>query len=439
MRAQNKDLFTTVITQLWRLVSGPFTLILIPLYLTEQIQGYWFLYLSLATLTVLADLGFSNIILQFSAHEFAFLSFNEKGTLIGAKKNLKKIGSLFRFSIKWISIVCCTVFPIMYIIGLWFLKRDGVLDRFILSWTIFSVASVINFFSYSLMSFIEGMNRIYTIQIFKLFITITNTVILILILLLGGNIYALVLSSFISGLLSLLALGFKFFKLFKQILHLSNNYAYPWKNEILPLFTKYALSFASGYFIFSIFVPVMQYYRGPVDAGKIGISITLVTAIFSLSNIWIYTITPQMNILVSQNEKSLLDSLFSKRLTYAAITYLGISLIFILANSLLKNYWIFPRIFSRFLSLQGILILMLCYFFQLLINSWATYIRAFKKEIYIIPSIALAVWVSLSTILAAIHLNSENYFIGFLSSYIWWLPVAYIIFLKFKTKINAHS
>ena len=78
-----KDIYATLINQLWRLVSGPIMMLLIPLFLTEIQQGYWYLFTSLSALSIFADLGFSNIILQFSAHEFAFLSFSDDGSLVG--------------------------------------------------------------------------------------------------------------------------------------------------------------------------------------------------------------------------------------------------------------------------------------------------------------------------------------------------------------------
>ena len=72
----DKDLVNTAINQLYRLVSGPLMLLFIPLYLTQEEQGYWYTFSSVAALAVFADLGFSHIILQFSAYEFAFLKFN---------------------------------------------------------------------------------------------------------------------------------------------------------------------------------------------------------------------------------------------------------------------------------------------------------------------------------------------------------------------------
>src|SRR3990172_8747929 len=67
----------TGLHQFWKLISGLLTLILIPMFLTKEEQGYWFTIMSMATLVMLADLGFSNIIMQFAAHEFAFLRFDD--------------------------------------------------------------------------------------------------------------------------------------------------------------------------------------------------------------------------------------------------------------------------------------------------------------------------------------------------------------------------
>jgi len=51
----------TLTNSLWRIVSGPVTLIFIPLFLTPEIQGYWYTFGSLAALSIFADLGFTTI------------------------------------------------------------------------------------------------------------------------------------------------------------------------------------------------------------------------------------------------------------------------------------------------------------------------------------------------------------------------------------------
>ena len=52
------DILATFFNQAWRLIAGPLMLLLIPLYLTEEQQGYWYLFGSVAALSTFADLGF---------------------------------------------------------------------------------------------------------------------------------------------------------------------------------------------------------------------------------------------------------------------------------------------------------------------------------------------------------------------------------------------
>lgn len=431
---QRKDLLSTSLNQLWRLISGPLTMFLIPIFLSQTEQGYWYLFGSISALSVLADLGFSNIILQFSAHEFAHLSYNNEGCLIGDEYYIKKTGSFFRFTLKWTCNICLIAFPIIYLVGIWFFCRDRVISIYILPWTIFSIGALILFFSNIILSYVEGMNKIGVIQNIRLGGAVINTMVVSIILIFGGNIYALALGQLLSSILISFSLFTRFRRLFSQVLTISKKFIYNWRQEVIPLFSRYSLSFMSGYFIFNIYTPLMQYFYGPIESGKVGITLALVTSIFSMSNIWMYTITPKMNMLVSQNNKEALDILFNKRLVYSLITYIAISFFLFFFFIIFKDFWIFPRIISRFLSVKTILMVLTCYFFQLMINSWATYLRAHKKEPYMTPSIISAVWITLATILVGTFLSPEFFFLGFLSSYIWWLPLAYIIYIRCQNK-----
>lgn len=66
----------------------------------------------------------------------------------------------------------------------------------------------------------------------------------------------------------------------------------------------------------------MHYFHGPVYSGKIGISMSLLTSMFSFSTIFIYTITPKINMLIEKKEWHELDRLFNKRLVLSGIAYL---------------------------------------------------------------------------------------------------------------------
>ena len=241
-----KDIFATLINQIWRLVSGPIIMLLIPLFLTETQQGYWYLFTSLSALSIFADLGFSNIILQFSAHEFAFLSFSKDGILIGDKEHLNKLASFFKFTIKWIATIGIVVFPIIYIIGIIYFVRDDVLAVYLLPWTIYTIGSLVNFLNTSILSFIEGLNKIAEVQKIRFVVNIVYTCIIAIVLVLHGNIFALALGMFVSACTIFISLFGKFKGFLSQLLTIAKAYTYPWRKEVMPLFIKYALSFSSG-------------------------------------------------------------------------------------------------------------------------------------------------------------------------------------------------
>jgi len=427
-----QDILATFSNQFWRLLSGPLMLLVIPFYLTQVQQGYWYLFSSLAALRIFADLGFSNIILQFSAHEYAHLSFNLYGELTGDKYDIQKLGSFFRFVIKWLVIMCSVIFPIIFVTGVFFLVRDKVVSIYIVPWIIYSVGSLIDFFNNSIFSFIEGMDQIAKVQRSRLYVGIINTIVLIGCLLLHWNIYALSLAMLLSSSFMFVTIFYTFGEVIAKIWRYSQNFIYPWKREILPLFKKYVLSFASGYFIFQIYTPLIHYFHGPVYSGKVGISLSLVTAIFTFSNIWMYTITPRINMLVARKQWNTLDIMFHKRLFLGIVTYVSIVVMLVLLVRFFGSYAVITKIFERFLSIKSLTIIILSYFMQFFVNSWAVYLRGHKQEPYWFVSILSAIWVLVITLYAGKYLTPEYFFVGLLSGYLWGLPVCYIIYRYLK-------
>lgn len=433
MEKKYKDILSTFINLAWRLISGPLSLLLIPLYLSPEQQGYWYLFGSIAAMSTFADLGFSNIILQFSAHEFAFLSIKER-LLVGEEKYIQKLGSFLRFVIKWLSLMCSIAYPIIFIVGVFFFHRDAVLNVYLIPWIIYSAGSLINFFNNSVLSFIEGLNQIDKIQRSRFIVAVINTLVVVTGLICKFNIYALAFAMILSSSFMFVTIFVTFGNIIKQLWHASKDFFYPWRKEILPLFRKYVLSFASGYFLFQIYTPLMHYFHGAVLGGKVGITMSLVTAMFSFSNIWIYTITPKINILIEQKDWNVLDKLFHKRLLLSLLSYMLICLCLVLSVFIFGKYRLMTRIAERFLPYKAMILLIVSYFLQLMVNSWAVYLRGHKQEPFWWTSIISAIWVFLITLFAGKFLPPTLFFIGLFTSYFWGIPLSYYIFAKDKNK-----
>lgn len=60
------------------------------------------------------------------------------------------------------------------------------------------------------------------------------------------------------------------------------------------------------------------------------------------------------------------------------------------------------------------------------------YLRGHKQEPLMALSLVSALYVALTTILCAQYLPKEYLFVGFLSSYLWGIPIVYRIYRRYK-------
>lgn len=425
----NKDFRHTAINQVWRLFSGPLLLVLLPLYLTPEVQGYWYTFISLAALAIFADMGFSTILLLFSAHEFAHLEFKSDKTVIGNEHHLTRLSTLLRFSAKWSSLMALIIFPIVLIIGYTILNAKDTSTDWKGAWFIYGVASIFVFINSMALSFIEGCNSVGDVQRIRFHVSVVIFITTLILLVSGVNLYALSLSLLAGALTGTTLILLRYNRMLYQLYKKAIGKPHSWMQETMPLIWRFAVSWISGYFIFSIFTPLAFHYYGTIEAGKVGLSIAVCMAVFSIANIWITIITPRMSIYVAQKEYVRLNSDFKKHTLLAILTYaLGIIALCI-ALTILRDHL---PIINRLVPIPSFLIIALAYLAQLAINSMAVYMRVHKHEPMVPVSVFNGIYVSIITTLIAVYLPFEYFFLGFLSAYLIVLPWVYKIFIRHK-------
>lgn len=425
----NKDFIFTILSFTWRLISGPVTLIFIPILLSVETQGYWYTFLSLSALSIFADMGFTTIVTQFAAHEFAHLTINEDGVYVGEVYYLNRLGSLLRFIIKWSLLVSIIAFPVIALIGIIMFSSKETSISWLVPWMFFIFSSSIGFFINIVLSFFEGCNQIAKVQKNRFISSIINTIIIWMCLFLNLGLFSLSIAAIIGYISSLILLLMNFKNNIRQLLSFQKDKSSIWKKEFLRLIWKYALSWSSGYFIFQIYTPLMFQFHGSIYAGKVGISLSLCSAIFTLSNVWIYIKTPKLNMLASQKKWIGMDKILFNSVSMSIFTYiLGVSIVFAL-------YFVFGQkilFFTRFLGVVPMISLFASWLFQIVISGIATYLRAHKEEPLVIYSIVIAIYTSLSTYLIAKYLSADFLFLGLLSSYIFAIPWIIYIYIDRK-------
>lgn len=429
----HKDLFSTFLNQIWRIFSGPLILLSIPFFLTPEVQGFWYTFISLAALSVLADLGFSNIILQFSAHEFAFLRFKANMTLEGDTYHLCKLSDFFRFSTRWLVKVIFLIFPLIIVGGYFFISYRAsyaaTVSGWIPAWIIYAFASAFVFMNSILLSFFEGLNLVGKVQQLRFQIAVATTITMLLGLILHLELFALALSNIVGSLVGLTLIFKNFKNLIWQLFNIEPHKIYNWWPEFYPLICRYAISWGSGFLVFQLFTPMTFYFHGPVAAGKIGISIAMWTAGFNIAISWITAITPKMNMLIAEKKWNYLDNIFKNGLIKSIGTMIiGGSLFFALEYCLYSDLLFFHRI----LEPKGMGILFIAWLLQVITNAMAIYLRAHKKEPLVHVSCLNAVIVIIGTLICGKFLDEAYLFGGFFVGSLIQCPLVYLIFCSFR-------
>lgn len=432
----DKDLLNTSLNQGFKIIAGPLLLVFIPLFLSPEIQGYWFSFISLSALSVLADLGFTMIIMQYSAHEFAFLKV-VKNTIIPINHedriHLEKLSSLLRFSIIWVLKIVIIAFPVILIIGFLFFNSDSNKIEWRLPWVIYTVGAAINFINYLILSFLEGCNNLAITQRFRFYNILINYCSIFFLLYIGANLYALAISILLSSILTAIIISFRFKTILKQLWGISRIANYNWSSEFWSFFKKYSVSVVSGFLVVQIFTPLSFIYYGAVAAGKIGLTMGICTAIFSISQIWLLSISPRINILASQKKWEIMNKLLKKRQILAIGTYLLGIIIFCFVYFLIQNS-VFFELTNRLLPLFGIVILLVSWLLQIPVYTMAMSLRAHKKEPYTLLSVVASIIVVILTLFSVNYLPEQFIFSGLLISILITFPFALSIYRKKKSE-----
>ena len=97
----DKAIFYTILGRGLQISTALFTVFFITRYLSPDEQGYYYTFGSLVGIQVFFELGLTQIITQFVAHEASNLKWDDNYNIIGEEKYKSRLSSLLRFCAKW--------------------------------------------------------------------------------------------------------------------------------------------------------------------------------------------------------------------------------------------------------------------------------------------------------------------------------------------------
>mgnify|MGYP003320981710 CR=1 FL=1 len=376
-------------------ITTVFTVFFIARYLSPDEQGYYYTFASILSIQVFFELGLNNIITQFVAHEASYLTLNAELKFEGPERNKSRLADLLRFCVKWYAIFAVIMLVALLIVGVFFFKKysdvEGVTWR--LPWILLATSSVINFLTAPINSFMQGLGKVKEIAAIRFFQQLVIPIVVW-----GGLMFGAKL--FVSGLQTTLVVlvnvfyyyKYSFIKLLVNILKQKITDTVRYMQEIFPYQWKIALSWISGYFTFQLFNPILFAAEGAASAGRMGMTITAASAIQGVLLSWINTKVPLFSGLIEQRKFKELDSVFSSNLKKIICLSLFLFTAFVLfVYGLQNSTGSLLELGNRFTSLLPLIIMSISIGLQIPVTSWATYLRCFLKEPFLVNSVTLGI------------------------------------------------
>lgn len=415
--------------------TGVASIFFISRYLTGIEQGFYYTFGSIVAIQVFFELGLTNIITQYIAHEASHLCWENECHLQGEQKFQSRLASLLRFSVKWYSIVALVFLAVLIVTGNIFFSRfshesDNTLWR--LPWLLISVGTVLNLFLSPLLAILMGLDKVKEVSKIRFYQQIILPVSVWIGLVAGLKLYVVGISSILAAALVVLYIdrtNLKSILWNLWIIKVTDKVDY--MKEIFPYQWKIALSWISGYFIFQLFNPVLFATEGAVVAGQMGMTLAALNGIQALSMSWLNTKVPLYSRLIALKEYSQLDSIFYKTLKQMAFVCFSLLFIMFVGVFLLRSLDF--RLGFRFLGYTPMLLMMVPLFANQFVNSWATYLRCHKQEPFLLNSICVGLVCCLSTVLMGKYWGVTGVTGGYCLITVLFLPWGYWIF---KTKKN---
>ena len=397
----DRAVFFSNAAQLLRLVTGPITMALVLKFLTPEIQGYFYAFAGVVAMQVFLEMGFSQNILQFAAHEFSKLHFTAEHTIAGDAVAKSRLISLGRLAFGYYAAAALIFLLAVGVGGHIFFTISGQHNvHWQGAWWLIAVTAALALAINPAWSLLQGCNQIAVVAKFNFWAALASFTVNALALIAGAGIYASALGAAFSLLFSVGYLVWRWRHFLRQFLARPQHGEVSWAKEIWPFQWRIAVSWMSGYFVFDLINPIAFYFCGPVAAGQLGMSFQLIRMISNVALQWIYTKAPRFGMLVAQRAWGELDALW-RRSTAQVFIFYTLGLVTFLVALPFIGHWL-PKVPGRLAPWAVTAWLGGGNLIQNLIGCFCMELRAHKQDPTMWVSVANAI-LSVVFILPLVH------------------------------------
>jgi len=422
------------------IIGSTGTVLLIVRFLSKVEQGYYYTLFSLVNLQVIFELGFSFVILQLAAHEAVHLTFHRDGGIEGDCTAHARLVAILHKTLRWDSVASIVMLATLIPAGVAFFHRNsrgGESAVWLGPWLVAGLAMVMLFILNPFISFLEGCGQVRQVAQMRLGQAILTVVLSWGALVMHRGLYApagIVSAYVVVGLVFLFSRRNLFYRLLRARPEAD---VLSWRQEVWTFQWKIAVTWIASYFALQVLIPIMFAARGAVEAGRLGMSLSIAGYVWNLVFAWMSTKATPFGQLVARQDYQGLDRLFFRTL-WQSLAVLG-CIVAVCMALVMALQRLAPSIASRMVAPRAFGLLLMAAVGTFVIQCEAIYLRAHKEEPLAWQSLTVALLTCAGAWFAAPRWGSTGTsFVYFLCSGVIGVASATVIF-QFKRNLRGRA
>jgi len=368
------------------------TVLLIVHYLSPAEQGYYYTLLSLVSLQIVFELGLSFVVQQLAAHECVQLELRVDGAVSGDKAAHARLASALQLTVRWYTVAAVTMGLLLAPMGLVFFTRHTTPGaahvHWQWPWIAAIAASMAGLWCVPYYSFIEGCGYVRAVAVMQLRQAIAYAGLAWTAMVLHHGLFAPALV--IAGQVGI---GLHFLFGHRRLLigllrYRCGEAAIHWRSEVWPFQWRIAVSWMCSYFTVQILIPILFALRGPLEAGQVGMSLSIAGYMSVLALAWTSTKATPFGSLIARREFKTLAQLFRRAVVQSMVVFAAIALLALAAVALLPTAA--PRLAARMVPVSLFVLLLLGAAANHFTQNLGILLRSFKQEPFLGQSLVVA-------------------------------------------------
>jgi hypothetical protein len=402
MLGVDRAIAITLLNRAWGVVAGPATLVFVVAYLTPAEQGFYFAFAGVLGLQIFFELGLGYVVMQTVSHLMVGQTLRVND-VVGDATAIGRLGRLLTDLLRWYGFACVAFIVIVMLGGYWFLDRTpaSAMVAWQTPWVLVVPIFGMTILANACFSFLEGMGLVADVALARLLQALLGFLSLWAVFFLEFKLMALVALYTVHVVMASVWILWRHGRLLRNLIEKrATAGAVDWGREIWPFQWRIAVSWMAGYCGTQAITLILFAKLGAVEAGRFGLTITALSAVATGATAWVTTKAPRFGGLIAQRRHRELDILFESA-RRGALLFGALGVTAILGVVIVLDL-MHLTVSQRFVPLLALMAMAVATLVSIKVSTEATYLRAFRREPYLLLSICTGlVQVAVAALLAS--------------------------------------